>query len=41
MESAGPSKLFAPISTPITNLMFRRFLKSLQELCADGVPAAV
>jgi carbon monoxide dehydrogenase subunit G len=39
METGGPSKLFAPISTPITNLMFRRFLKNLQELCADGVPA--
>ena len=41
METAGPSKLFAPISTPVTNAMFRRFLKNLQELCANGVPAVV
>ena len=39
METAGPSQLFAPISTPITNLVFRRFLRNLQELCRDGVPA--
>ena len=39
METAGPSKLFAPVSAPITNLMFRRFLRNLQELCRDGVPA--
>jgi hypothetical protein len=38
METAGPSKLF---STPITNFMFRRFLRNLQELCKDGVPAVV
>lgn len=38
METGGASKLFAPISTPITNFMFRRFLKNLQELCKDGVP---
>ena len=40
METAGPSKLFSPVSTPITNFMFRRFLKNLQALCADGVPAS-
>jgi carbon monoxide dehydrogenase subunit G len=38
METGGPSKVFAPVSTPITNVMFRRFLRNLQELCADGVP---
>jgi carbon monoxide dehydrogenase subunit G len=38
MDTGGASKLFAPISTPITNLMFRRFLTNLQRLCADGVP---
>lgn len=41
METGGASKLFAPISTPITNMMFRRFLKNLQELCKDGIPAVV
>jgi len=40
MHTGGASKLFAPISTPVTNAMFRRFLRNLQRLCADGVPAA-
>lgn len=39
MDTGGASKIFAPISTPITNFMFRRFLKNLQELCKDGIPA--
>jgi carbon monoxide dehydrogenase subunit G len=39
MDTGGASKLFAPISTPVTNAMFRRFLRNLQQLCADGVPA--
>jgi carbon monoxide dehydrogenase subunit G len=39
METAGPSKLLSPVTTPITNVMFRRFLTNLQELCKDGVPA--
>jgi len=41
MDTGGASKLFAPVSTPVTNLMFRRFLKNLQELCKNGVPAVV
>jgi carbon monoxide dehydrogenase subunit G len=39
MDTGGASKLFAPISTPVTNAMFRRFLRNLQQLCAEGVPA--
>lgn len=41
MDTGGASKLFAPVSTPITNLMFRRFLANLRELCRDGVPAVM
>lgn len=39
MDTGGASKLFAPISRAFTNAMFRRFLRNLRELCADGVPA--
>ena len=39
MELAGPSKVFSPLTRPVTNAMFRRFLRDLQKLCADGVPA--
>ena len=39
MELAGPSKVLSPLTRPVTNAMFRRFLRSLQRLCADGVPA--
>lgn len=31
---AGPSKVFAPLSGPVSNLMFRRFLRNLQRLTA-------
>jgi carbon monoxide dehydrogenase subunit G len=41
MDTGGASKLFAPITTPVTNLMFRRFLGNLRELCQDGVPTVV
>ena len=41
MDTGGASRLFAPVSTPITNLMFRRFLDNLRDLCKDGVPAVV
>jgi hypothetical protein len=39
METSGPSRLLSPVTTPITDLMFRRFLRNLQELCKDGIPA--
>ena len=39
MELAGPSKVLSPLTRPVTNAMFRRFLRNLQRLCADGVHA--
>ena len=39
MELAGPSKVLSPLTRPVTNVMFRRFLRRLRALCADGVPA--
>ena len=39
METSGPSRLLSPVTTPVTDLMFRRFLRNLRELCKDGVPA--
>ncbi len=38
-ELAGPSRVFAPLTGPLCNLAFRRFLKNLQRLTAAGVPA--
>lgn len=38
-ELRGPSGWLAPLSRPVTDLAFRRFLGSLQRLTADGVPA--
>jgi uncharacterized protein YndB with AHSA1/START domain len=38
-ELNGPSRHFTAISTPISNAMFRRFLRNLQKLTAGGVPA--
>ena len=38
-ELAGPSKVLAPITGPLCNLAFRRFLRNLQRLTAAGVPA--
>lgn len=38
-ELAGPSKVLAPLTGPVTNLAFRRFLRNLQRLTAAGVPA--
>ncbi|MGA8257518.1 MAG: SRPBCC family protein [Nocardioides sp.] len=38
-ELAGPSKVFSPLTKPVTNVMFRRFLGNLQKLTANGVPA--
>jgi carbon monoxide dehydrogenase subunit G len=39
MELAGPSKVLSPLTRPVTDAVFRRFLRNLQRLCADGVPA--
>jgi carbon monoxide dehydrogenase subunit G len=41
MEAGGASKLLAPVTDPITNAMFKRFLGNLQRLTANGVPAVV
>lgn len=38
-ELTGPSKMLTPLTRPVTNLVFRRFLRNLQRLTADGVPA--
>jgi hypothetical protein len=38
-ELKGPSKVLAPLSKPVMNLLFKRFLRNLQKLTADGVPA--
>lgn len=38
-ELDGPSKVLTPLTRPVTNLVFRRFLANLQKLTADGVPA--
>lgn len=38
-ELSGPSKVLAPLTGPLCNLAFRRFLKNLQRLTAAGVPA--
>lgn len=38
-ELAGPSKALAPLSGPVCNLVFRRFLRNLQRLMAEGAPA--
>lgn len=38
-ELAGPSRIFSPLTKPLTNAMFRRFLRNLQTLTAHGVPA--
>ena len=38
-ELAGPSKVFAPLTGPLCDLAFRRFLKNLQRLTSAGVPA--
>lgn len=35
-ELKGPSKLFAPLSRPVMNLLFRRFLHNLQRVTAAG-----
>ena len=39
MEAGGASKALALITDPITNLMFKRFLRNLRKLTANGVPA--
>lgn len=39
MELSGASRHFTPLSRPITNLMFKRYLSRLQRLVAAGVPA--
>jgi carbon monoxide dehydrogenase subunit G len=41
MEAGGASKLLAPITDPITNAMFKRFLGNLAKLTAHGVPANI
>lgn len=38
-ELSGPSKVFAPLTGAVSNLVFRRFLRNLQRLTAAGVPA--
>ncbi|WP_232676061.1 SRPBCC family protein [Nocardioides sp. R-C-SC26] len=38
---SGASKVMLPVSRPITDLMFRRFLRNLRRLTADGVPPAL
>lgn len=35
-ELNGPSKIFSPLSRPISNVMFRRFLRNLQAVTATG-----
>ena len=36
---SGPSKVLAPLTRPVTDVVFRRFLRNLRELTAHGVPA--
>ena len=38
-ELQGPSKVVTPLTRPLTNAVFRRFLRNLQRFTADGVPA--
>lgn len=39
-ELAGPSARLAPLSRPVMDRVFQRFLRNLQRLLADGVPPA-
>ena len=38
-ELKGPSRHLSPLTKPVTDVVFRRFLRNLQRLTADGVPA--